>query len=192
MINKLWAGMIIGSIVFGIFAGKIEEINNAIFLSFENTTEMIISITSIICFWNGIIKIVKNTKILGFFDKILRPFVNYFYSKNSQNTKEFIIINVFSNILGIGNAATPAGIKAIKEMEKGIKSERMTPEMNLFILMNTLSIQIIPTTVISILISSGNINAGKIIIPILFTSIITFSIIMFLGKYILSREEGTQ
>lgn len=189
MINKLWAGMLIFSIVFGICVGRIDEINNAIFLSFENTTEMILSITCIMCFWCGVIKIIKNTKILGFFDKILRPFINYFYKKTSQNSKDFIVINIFSNMLGIGNAATPAGIEAIKEMDKELKSEKMSPEMNLFILMNTLSVQIIPTTVMSIMISCGNVNAGKIIIPILLTSLITFIVIMFLGKCILDREE---
>ena len=63
MINKLWAGMLIVSIIFGVFVGRMDEINSAIFLSFENTTEMIISITSIMCFWCGVIKIVKNTKM---------------------------------------------------------------------------------------------------------------------------------
>ncbi len=189
MINKLWAGMLIVSIIFGVFVGRIDEINSAIFLSFENTTEMIISITSIMCFWCGVIKIVKNTKILGFFDKILRPFINYFYKKTSQNSKDFIVINVFSNMIGIGNAATPAGIEAMKEMDKELKSEKMSSEMNLFILMNTLSVQIIPTTVMSIMISYGNVNVGKIIMPILLTSIITFSVVMFLGKCILSEEE---
>ena len=116
---------------FGVFVGRMDEINSAIFLSFENTTEMIISITSIMCFWCGVIKIVKNTKILGFFDKILRPFINYFYKKTSQNSKDFIVINVFSNMIGIGNAATPAGIEAMKEMDKELKSEKMSPENEL-------------------------------------------------------------
>lgn len=189
MINKLWTCMLVCSIIFGILVGRTDEINNAIFLSFKNTTEMIISITSIMCFWCGMIKIIKNTNILGFFNKIFYPFVNYFYKKNNKVTKEFIVINIFSNIFGIGNAATPAGINAMKEMEKESDSKRMSADMNLFILMNTLSVQIVPTTVMSIMISYGNDNTAKIIVPILITSMITFVIIMFLGKYILNREE---
>lgn len=189
MINKIWAYMIIISILFGVLNGRIHDVNNAIFLSFENTTEMILSITSIMCFWCGMIEILKSTRILNFFNKILNPFVNYFFARTSKIAKDAILINIFSNILGIGNAATPSGIKAMKEMENDCQKDSMSTEMNLFILMNTLSIQIFPTTIISILISSGNIHAGKIILPIIITSFTTFFIIMFLGKYILKGNE---
>lgn len=190
MINKIWAYILIIAILFGLVNGKILDINNAIFLSLDNTTEMIISLTSIMCFWCGMIEILKNTRILGFFNKILEPFLGYFFPRVNKNAKDAILINIFSNLLGIGNAATPSGIKAMKEMEKECKKEKMNYEMNLFILMNTLSIQIFPTTIISIMISSGNINAGKIIFPVILTSLITFIIIMLLGKYILKEDKG--
>ena len=87
-----------------------------------------------------------------------------------------------SNLMGIGNAATPAGIEAMKRMEKESTANEMSKEMNLFVLMNTLSIQLFPTTVISILASQGSDGAGKIIVPVWITSILTFFIIMFLGN----------
>lgn len=174
MINKIWAYMIIISILFGVLNNRVSEINSAIFISFENTTEMIISITSVMCFWCGMIEIIKNTKILDVFNKILNPFIKYFFNNVNENAKGAILINIFSNIFGIGNAATPSGIKAMKEMEKDCSDNSMSYEMNLFVLMNTLSIQILPTTIISILVSAGNINAGKIIVPVLMTSFITF------------------
>lgn len=189
MINKIWAYMLIIAILFGLVNGKLYAINNSIFTSLENTTEMILSMTSIMCFWCGMIEILKNTKILNIFSKILNPFLKIFFKNTSKKAKDAILINIFSNLLGIGNAATPSGIKAMKEMEEECSNEKMSYEMNLFVLMNTLSIQMFPTTIISIMISSGNMNAGTIILPVILTSFITFFIIMFLGKYILKEEE---
>ena len=94
-----------------------------------------------------------------------------------------------SNLMGLGNAATPAGIEAMRKMEKENTTDQMSKEMNLFVLMNTLSIQIFPTTVISILASQGSDGAGKIIIPVWVTSILTFIIIMFFGNIFFKEKK---
>lgn len=182
MLNSIWPILVLSAIFFAIFNQKAENVNSAVFVSFENVIDFIFKFGGILCFWSGMIKIIKNTSILGKIEKILKPFVNKFFKNTSDDVKKLITLNMVSNLMGIGNAATPAGIEAMKRMEKESTTKEMSKEMNLFVLMNTLSIQIFPTTVISILASQGSEGAGKIIIPVWITSILTFFIIMFLGN----------
>ena len=132
----------------------------------------------VICFWNGMIKILVNTSMMNKIKKILSPFINKIYKKEDNETKELITINMISNILGIGNAATPAGIKAMKKMDEKNTGENMTKSMNLFLLMNCLSIQLFPSTIMSIMVSLGIGDASKIIVPIWIVSAIVFVIII--------------
>lgn len=182
MLNLIWPMLVLSAIFFAVFNQKVENVNSAVFVSFENVIDFIFKFGGILCFWSGMIKIIKNTSILGKFEKILRPFVNKFFKNTSDDVKKLITLNMVSNLMGIGNAATPAGIEAMKRMEKESTANEMSKEMNLFVLMNTLSIQLFPTTVISILASQGSDGAGKIIVPVWITSILTFFIIMFLGN----------
>lgn len=128
----------------------------------------------VICFWNGIIKILVNTSIMNKIKKILSPFINKVYKKEDDETKELITINMVSNMLGIGNAATPAGIKTMQKMDEKNTGRNMTKSMNLFLLMNCLSIQLFPSTVMSIMISFGIEDVSKIIVPIWIVSAIVF------------------
>lgn len=188
MVNKIWVYMLMFSFIFGIFNGQITAINNAIFSSFESTTNIIISLVGIMCFWCGMINVLKNTVIMSFLEKILNPFINYFFKEENDDTKRLIMINIVSNMLGIGNAATPSGIKAMKAMDENSSGDVMTYEMNIFVLINTLSIQILPTTIMSIMVSLGKVDAYKIILPIWITSIITFMIVIFIGSIILKKK----
>ena len=124
------------------------------------------------------IKILVNTSMMNKIKKILSPFINKIYKKEDNETKELITINMISNILGIGNAATPAGIKAMKKMDEKNTGENMTKSMNLFLLMNCLSIQLFPSTIMSIMVSLGIGDASKIIVPIWIVSAIVFVIII--------------
>ncbi len=181
MLNKLWPWMIIVSIVFGLLSGNFSNINNTIFPTLENTTSLIINLTAVMCFWCGIIKILTKTSIMRILEKMLRPIVGKIFKNEESDVKDLITINMLSNMIGIGNAATPAGISAMEKMDEKANSEKMTKSMNLFVLMNCLSIQILPTTIMSILSSHGVEDVGKIIIPIWIISCIAFVVIMGVG-----------
>lgn len=192
MLNKLWPVMIIISVIFGFFTGRMEEVNNSIFISFDDTVNMMINFLGIMCFWNGMIKILENTRILGKIEKLLKPFIEKFFKNESEQAKKLISLNMVSNILGIGNAATPMGIEAMKEMDKDNPQRKLSYGMNMFILLNTLSIQIIPTTIISVRASLGSEKPGAIILPVWITSIVTFIIMMFIGSKIFKEESKNE
>ena len=106
-------------------------------------------------------EIASNTKLINTINKILNPIINFLFpeSKNDKKIHEEISMNITANMLGLGNAATPLGLKAMKSMqEKNKNKDKLTDDMATFIILNTASIQIIPTTVISIRMSLGNSN----------------------------------
>ncbi len=116
------------------------------------------------CLWTGIIEIIKQTSLVNKLKKILKPAMKFLFPKIKEQDKEYdeISMNIVANLLGIGNAATPLGIKAMKTMqEKNNKKDTLTNNMVLFIVLNTASIQIIPTTVIAIRNSLGSRKSNK-------------------------------
>lgn len=153
MLNILWPVFIIISFVYAIFSGNIEKLNTSIFDSAKLAVELSITLLGTLCLWNGIMEIASNTSIISKLTKILNPVIRILFpeiNKNSQINKE-ISMNMIANILGLGNSATPLGIKAMKSMQKENPNKNtISNSMAMFILINTASIQIIPTTVIAL------------------------------------------
>lgn len=169
MLNLIWPLMIIISIIYAILIGNIDLINSSIFESAKKTVELTLALMGTICLWNGLIQIASETKIIKILMRLIKPMVNYLFpqSKGDENIQEDISMNIIANMLGIGNAATPLGLKAMKKMqEKNKDKNKLTDDMATFIILNTASIQIIPTTVIAIRMSLGSNNPTKIIFAV--------------------------
>ncbi len=174
MLNIVWPIFIIISFIYGIFSGNLKELNSSIFESINSVIELSLNLLGTMCFWCGIMKIATETTVAEKLTKILKPIIRIIFPevrKNSKTEKE-ISMNMIANILGLGNAATPLGLKAMKSMQEENKDkEKLTNSMTMFIILNTASIQIIPTTVIAIRNSMGSDNPTKIIFPIWVASI---------------------
>lgn len=191
MLNKIWPILIIISIFYGVFTGNIVTLNETIFNSSKDAVELTIILLGTICLWNGIIEIASNTRIVDRLIKILTPVINFLFpnSKEDRKTKQAISMNIIANMLGLGNAATPLGLKVMNSMqEKNINKSELTDDMTMFIVLNTLSIQIIPTTIISIRMSLGSINPTKIIFSVWVSSICASIVGIFLTKICLKIE----
>lgn len=153
MLNKIWCFFILISIIFGLCTGNYILVNESIFSSIENTVNLIITLFGSICFWNGIMNIVKNTSLIYRIKKILKPLIKIIFPNLDEESSAYenISMNMASNLLGLGNASTPCGLKAMEELQKESKNkEKLSNNMMLFMLINTASIQLIPTTIISI------------------------------------------
>lgn len=185
MLNKLWCFFILIAIVFSLVVGSYEAVNNAIFNSIDNTKNLVLTLFFNICFWSGIINIIKNTSMIDKIKKILKPLLKFIFPKLNENAEVFedISMNVVSNLLGLGNASTPAGLKAMEKLqEKNSSKDRLSDEMLLFILINTASIQLIPTNIIGIRMGLNSENPTRIILGVWVSSIITFSFIILFTK----------
>lgn len=174
MLNKIWPVFIIISILYAIYAGNLEALNNSIFESTEDTIKITITLIGTMCLWNGIMKIASNLTLIEKLSKILNPLINFLFPdlKKSKRIKKEISMNMIANILGLGNAATPLGLKAMESMQKeNSEKDKLSNSMMTFILINTASIQIIPTTVLAIRKSLNSADSTCILVPIWFATI---------------------
>lgn len=174
MLNLIWPLMILISIIYAILVGNVDSVNSSIFESTKKTVELILTLLGTICLWNGIIQIASETKLIKILTKLISPLVNFLFPecKKDEAIKNDISMNIVANMLGIGNAATPLGLNAMKKMQEKNKDKNiLTDDMATFIILNTASLQIIPTTVIAIRTSLGSNNPTKIIFAVWFSTI---------------------
>lgn len=169
MLNLVWPLFIILSFTFAIFSGNLEKLNSSIFESTESAINLTINLLGTMSLWSGIMQIAKNTKLIDALSKILKPLIKLLFPEFKKNKKiqKEISMNMIANILGLGNAATPLGLKAMQSMsEENKNKDRLTDSMMMFIVINTASIQIIPTTVIAIRNSLGSKDSTSIVFPV--------------------------
>jgi len=169
MLNILWPIFIIISFAYAILTGNVQSVNNSIFESTANAVQLSITFLGTICLWNGIMKIAQKSSLVSKLTNILKPIINFLFPemKNNEKAKGEISMNMIANILGLGNAATPLGLKAMKTMQKdNTKEDTLSNSMAMFIVLNTASLQIIPTTVIAIRASLNSTNPTSIIFPV--------------------------
>lgn len=190
MLNKIWPFFIIISFIYAIYSGKIFNINNAIFSSANQTVELCLTLFGTICLWNGIMQIAIKTSLIEKLTKFLKPVISFIFSeiKNDKKISKEISMNMVANILGLGNAATPLGLKAMESMQrKNEDKSKLSNSMSMFILVNTASLQIIPTTVISIRSSLGSNNPTKIILAVWVATIAAFATAIIAGKILIKK-----
>lgn len=169
MLNIIWPIFIIVSFIYAILTGNVQSVNNAIFESTASAVSLSITFLGTICLWTGIMKIAQKTTFVTKLTTFLKPLINFLFPemKNNEKAKEEISMNMIANILGLGNAATPLGLKAMKTMQKeNNKKDIISNSMAMFIVINTASLQLIPTTVIAIRSSLGSSDPTKIIFPV--------------------------
>lgn len=185
MLNKIWCFFILISIMFGIASGNIEEVNNSVFSSIENTMNLVLKMIGGMCFWNGIMNIAMATSLQEKLKKIIKPINSIIFPKLNKESEAYenISMNMATNMLGLGNAATPLGLKAVEELEKQNKSsDKLSDEEIMFIAINTGSLQIIPTSLITIRSSLGSESPGDIILGVWFSTIVSFVAIIIITK----------
>ena len=190
MLNKIWPYFLIISIIYAIFRGNVESLNSSIFSATEDAVSLAFSLLGTMCLWNGIMQIASKTSIIDKLKKILRPVLKFLFPEINDNdkAKDEISMNIIANIMGLGNAATPLGIKAMESMQEiNNKKDTLSNSMMMFIVINTASLQIIPTTVIAIRNSLGSTDTSKIIIPIWITTVLVATTIVIISKLLMKR-----
>ena len=191
MLNKIWPVFIIISIIYGFIYGKIEDVNNAVFNSASEAVNLTITFFGTICLWNGIINILTKTKLTNKITALISPIINYLFPElvKKEKVKEEISMNVIANLLGLGNAATPLGLKAMKSMQEiNNDKTKLSNSMVMFIVINTASLQIIPTTVMAIRTSLGSQNASAMIVPIWIATMIAAIVAVVATKLFIKFE----
>lgn len=168
MINIIWFLILAGGILFGLVTGHGEVLSKAIVASSSSTVKFIIELAGMMCLWCGIMKIAERSGLTDKLAVVLKPILKCIFKGEGKNEKALgaIVMNLTANMMGISNAATPFGIKAMEEMEKlNPNKDTASDDMALFLVMNAACIQFVPTTVISIRAAANSQNPGIIILP---------------------------
>jgi spore maturation protein A len=175
LINYVWFIMIFLGILVGLITGNGEIISNSIIKTADSTVSLIIGLVGIMCFWCGVMKVAEKSGFTQKLAKVLKPILKLIFKEAAKDEKALgaIVMNITANMMGLGNAATPFGIKAMEEMNRLNKEKgRASNDMALFLVLNAACIQLIPSTVISIRTATGSSNPGAIIIPAVIASTI--------------------
>ncbi|WP_058307539.1 nucleoside recognition domain-containing protein [Gracilibacillus massiliensis] len=175
MINVIWAVMAIIGIVYAMFNGTMEQVNEALFRGANDAVTLVISLTSVLVFWLGMMRIAEQAGILRGFAKVSKPVVKRLFPEIPANhpAMGYILANFSANLFGLGNAATPMGIKAMEEMKKISQSDRASNSMITFLVINTSSITLVPTTVIAIRMEYNSIAPTEIVASTIVATVIT-------------------
>lgn len=174
--NAIWGYLMLFSLVVGILNGKTAELTSAILESAETTIESCLKIFGTVAIWSGIMKIAEKSGLMNRLQYMSYPLVKLLFPELKRESKAVnnIALNMTANIIGLGNMATPVGIKAMQELKKESKSkDKLSKSMVMFLVLNMASIQLIPTTVIGLRMSYGSQNAAEIVMPVLVASLVS-------------------
>ena len=189
--NYIFPILIIVSVICSILTGRVAETTAAAFSGAEDATTAIIAMSGIFCFWTGILKISEKSGLTNLISKGVKPILKKVFPGLDPDGAAFsaITMNVLANLLGLGNAATPAGIEAMERLDElNGGSPYPSREMCYFVILNTASIQLIPTTIMALRGGAGAKNPGAIMVPIWMTSALALVGAMFLMKIIVARR----
>lgn len=191
MISILWTFLIVIAIIYSFLTGNVEVINNTILTSANSALELILSLLPTIVLWTGIMKIAEQAGLLTKFAKLLEPLLKRLFPTVPKNNKAlgYISSNIAANMLGLGSAATPFGLKAMNELQKiNDNKEVASTPMITFLVLNTAGVTIIPTTIIALRLAYKSASPTAIILPaVISTACSCFSAVLI--DYLIRRRK---
>lgn len=157
--------------------------------SINESLSLCFSLCAIYVFWVAILNICKVAQIDIILSKILSPLIYLIFGKVDKKAKSLITLNVSANILGLGNASVPFGVQAMEKLNENNKTDKPTKSMVMLFVLNCCSLQLLPTTIITLRNVAGDSNSTKIILPIWIVSILCCTLAVFLVKIFYKKEK---
>ena len=164
----IWVFLIVVSIIVAIINGRIMEVTQSIANSAELAVKISISLIGVMAFWLGLVKLAEKSGLVELISKLVKPVTDFIFPELPSGHPALgnIAMNVSANALGVTNAATPIGIKAMEDMQTlNTQKDTATNSMCMFLAINTAGFQLIPASVIAVLVASGSTNPTEIIGP---------------------------
>lgn len=168
MVSYIWFFLIIIGVVYSFLTGNIGNINESILTNGNEALELMLSIFPVIVLWSGIMKIAEDAGMLKRFAAFLEPILSRLFPSVPKDNPSlgYIASNIAANMMGLGSAATPFGLKAMVELQKiNEKKDTASVPMITFLVLNTAGVTVVPTTVLALRIAHGSLNPSVIIIP---------------------------
>lgn len=181
----VFGGLLILSVVSAILTGNMSALNSAVLTECGNAVTLCITLCGIICLWSGIMQMAKAAGIVDFLARLFRPLMKRLYKGINVNGKAlgYIVLNLTANMLGLGNASTPFGLAAMEELQKEENcGNTASDNMIMLVVMNTASLQIIPTTIAALRLKNGSAAPMEILPCVWIVSIASVTVVIFAAK----------
>jgi spore maturation protein A len=191
MVNYIWVGLTLIGLVFAAINGTMNEVNEAIFKGAKEAVTLCIGLISVLVFWLGMMKIAEDSGLLKKLTAVFKPIVRRIFPEVPANHPAlgYILSNMMANMFGLGNAATPLGIKAMEQLKElnGGKNEA-SRSMVTFLALNTASVTLVPTTVIAIRMNYGSVSPTEIVGPTLVTTVLSALAAILIDRFFYYRR----
>lgn len=187
MLNLIWLALMVIAVIVGIFNGTLNAVALSVAEQAKYAFQIALGLTGVLTFWLGIMKIAEQAGLIHQFANLLRPVMAKLFPEIPKDHPAIgaMLFNIAANMLGLNNAATPFGLKAMEQLETlNPNPGTATNSMCTFLVMNTASIQIIPTTAIAYLTAAGASQPTKIIICTLFASVVALTVGLITVKFL--------
>jgi spore maturation protein A len=187
--NVVWFFLIAVSVLFAVVNGRLDAFTRSLFDGAKSAVEVSLFLLGIICLWLGVTKIIEDSGLIHGIARVFRFFICRLFRNvpGDHPAITSITLNFLANLFGLGNAATPLGIKAMQDLQTLNRDPRtLSFEMMLFIVINTASIQFIPFTVIGVLSDLGSRNPSAVVLPTLLATVL--SAVFAVGTLFLFRK----
>lgn len=189
IVNYIWCALIIISLITAAINGSMDATVNAAFDGAKESVFTVLSFAGVMCFWTGMMKIAEKTGISEKVNKLLKPLTDFLFPNSDDEAKSYISMNMTANLLGMGNAATPLGIKAMNELDRQNRHPLYaSDDMCMLVVLNTTSLQLIPTTIIAMRAASGSADPFSVVLPIWIVSLTSVVVATTLAKMWFGRK----
>ena len=188
----VWTGMVVISLIFGVAAGSLDAVANAALEGAQSAIDLSLSMAGILCLWSGVMEIMNVCGLSSGLAKVFRPILRRLLPNASKDEKTLATVsaNVSANLLGLGNAATPLGIQAARRMARGCNGVA-SDELCLVLVLNTATIQLLPTTIASVRAAAGCKTPFDILPAVWLASVISVAVGLLTAR-LLSRLGGNR
>ncbi len=193
MMGFIWGGMIITAFLFGLITSDMESVAQSALKGAENAVTMSMGLLGMMCFWSGLLEIAKRAGLTEKLATFIRPLSKILFPKLKPGSPAItaIVMNMTANFLGLSNAATPLGLAAMAELDKiNLQKDRASDEMCMFVVINTASITLIPSTVIALRAATGATDPFSIIVPVWICSVLSLLVGVTVAKLLSKRGRG--
>ena len=184
MLNYLWSALVVLSILCSFFTGNSQRLSEAIIESSAQAIELMMTMAGVMLLWTGIMRIAQESGLTEIFAKLLSPMLRLLFPnlKNESKALGCISMNLTANLLGLGNTATPLGIQAMKELDElNGGSQTASNEMVVFVVMNTASLQLMPTMLGALRQRYGSAEPFEILVPVWISSACALTVALIIA-----------
>ena len=184
ILGIIWTTIVVFSVLFGIWSGSAAAVGAAALEGAQAAVEFCLSIGGIICLWCAVMELMKQAGIIEWLKKLSAPVLRRVFPESANDEKIFdaLSMNFAANLLGLGNAATPMGIRAAKGMAESCENGEASAELCRLVVLNTASIQLLPTTIAAIRAANGAASPFDILPEVWISSLISVSVGLFAAR----------